>query len=161
MAEESKTWNQQLSEWYHHSGKTLKQIQDEYGINQDTLGDYVRGKIKNIDRISPERRLILYNLTGLDCFKGSKANDERSSQKIIRESSVSSLDDRVSNAENGFYVLCHALEMLRPYPDLRIELAKRLHQPDVGKLTSYLEGIYTDNKNIIPMIPKLPSKRQK
>ena len=159
MTEESKTWNSQLAEWYHRSDKTMRQIQDESGIPLDSFKDYVGGRVTRLDKISLKRRQELYKLTGLECFKVPEEVARQAPEKIVRETSVTSLDDHVTHAEHAFYVLCHSLEILRPYPDLRKELAKRLYQPNVGRLTSYLEGIYTDNAKIIPLIPKLQSKR--
>lgn len=157
---EQKTWNEQFADWCKNSGKNVIELSREIGIPDSTLYDYIHGNSANLNKVSAERRAILYKLTGLGCFNVGSGL-ETFSQKKEREESGLFIDDYIANAEHAFYLLSHSLEALRPYPNARQELAKRLHQPHVGRLTSYLEGIYTDNEKIIPMIPKLPSKRDK
>jgi hypothetical protein len=47
----------------------MTQIEEQTGIPRSTFGDYVRGRISDLDRIAPGRLKVLYDLTGLDCFK--------------------------------------------------------------------------------------------
>ncbi len=68
-SEEQKTWNQQFAEWCRNSGKNLMQISQEIGIPYNTLFNYKNADVKNVDKISPGRRDILYKTTGLECFK--------------------------------------------------------------------------------------------
>ncbi len=69
MLEENKTWNQQLEEWHKNSGKSIKEINEKFGIPSSTFRDYICGRIKNLGKIIPARLAILYELTGLECFK--------------------------------------------------------------------------------------------
>lgn len=64
-----KQWYEQLADWYKSTEKTFSEIKRATGIPKTTLGTYLHCKVKNLDRISPERRNILYNLTGLECLK--------------------------------------------------------------------------------------------
>lgn len=153
-----KTWNQEFAEWMRNSGKTVSQIRSESGIADSTLRDYLSGKVSDLDKLKPENRDALYKLTGLDFFKLS---DESILYKRLKERERTdrrdnlTIEDKILNAEYAFRVLCYALEELRNYPEAREELAKKIKQPIVGRLTSYLEGMYTDNKVIVPMIPRL------
>lgn len=93
MAEESKTWNEQLKEWYQNSGKSQSQIYDEIHIPRGTFSNYISGSIKDLSRVSPERKRLLYQLTGLECFK-----DEIPTTELIKPSEDvrKSSDDLVS-----------------------------------------------------------------
>ncbi len=61
-------WNKELEAWVGASGKTPAQISDDSKIPRGTLGDYISGRITNLDKISPERLKVLYELTGLEVF---------------------------------------------------------------------------------------------
>ena len=87
MEEESKTWNQQLAEWYHNSGKTISQISAEAGITRGTFSNYINSYIRHLSRVSPEKRRILYKLTGLECFKDEYQKIEMSKPKKYQEPS--------------------------------------------------------------------------
>lgn len=63
------TWNAQLSSWYKSSGLTPTQIKDKTGIPKSSWSDYVSGKITDLGRVSPDRRKILLELTGLEVFR--------------------------------------------------------------------------------------------
>lgn len=82
---EIKTWNQQLSEWYKDSGKSISQIVAECGIPQKSISEYINGTRTNLDRISLERKDVLYKLTGLECFKVKSPQIEMSEPKEVDE----------------------------------------------------------------------------
>ena|SRR3989338_612173 len=69
MESSTKPWNEQLVEWYKSSGKSFSEIKKATGIPKSTLGEYLKGAYKNLSKISPERRSVLYNITGLECLK--------------------------------------------------------------------------------------------
>lgn len=165
MENELPLYARELQEAIKQKNLSIKESARSTGISYTTFNNIYHGRRKDLENIKPEIRKKIYEMFNLECFKVSEESqypnklNKDASAPIVRGNSISSLEDHVNNAEHAFYVLCHALEMLRPYSDLRKELAKRLYQPYVGRLTGYLEGIYTDNENIIPIIPKLPSKR--
>ena len=98
MTEESrKDWNKQLEEWFTASGKTIPQLSNESGIPRGTLGDYISGRITTLDKISPDRRKTLYELTGLEVFyiKGVQIEFPKTSS----EKSQGPTSRRVDDAE--------------------------------------------------------------
>jgi|TARA_B100001971_G_scaffold144685_1_gene133844 hypothetical protein len=69
---ETKTWNQQLAEWYkifRNGGKCMNDIKKITNIPRSTFGDYIHGRSKNINNMSQDRRKALYELTKLECFE--------------------------------------------------------------------------------------------
>lgn len=86
-------WNQQLSEWFSKSGKTITQINQETGIPKSTLGDYIHGKSKHLDRISPDRLKILHNLTGLTCFEYTSPKIEMSEPEKLTKGDMGGISE--------------------------------------------------------------------
>lgn len=63
------TWNEQLAAWFSAIGKSIGEISRESGIPRTSFKDYVRGRVKDLDRLSYQRIGLLYRLTGLKCFE--------------------------------------------------------------------------------------------
>ncbi|MBU0760299.1 MAG: helix-turn-helix domain-containing protein [Nanoarchaeota archaeon] len=76
MNEGSESWNERLRRLQINSGKSIGQLARETGIPRSTLGDYVHGKITDLNRISPERLDALYELTNDECFKYERTKIE-------------------------------------------------------------------------------------
>lgn len=80
----SKTWNEELKEWYDSNSMSYSKIKEISGIPRSTFRDYIGGRITNLEKISPERKKALYNLTGLECF-GDEKDEYETLSRIIEE----------------------------------------------------------------------------
>ncbi|VVB77857.1 Uncharacterised protein [uncultured archaeon] len=72
-----KNWNEELRDWYKKGERSMEQISRETGIPRPTLRDYIAGAITDLDRVSGERRMQLYNLTGLEFFKVEEGYEKK------------------------------------------------------------------------------------
>jgi len=81
MSKKSETWNDQLREWYEHSGLTTREIFESAGLPRRTFKDYISGNIKNLDRLTDKNRKMLYELTGLDIF--NPEDQSRAERKVV------------------------------------------------------------------------------
>lgn len=156
MAEE-KTWNQQLCEWYKSNGCPSEKVKS-VGLPHSTFGDYIKGRAKDLSRISLENKKKLYSLTGMEIFKvdenqqnqGSEpalAKPKPSPQKKSIEKVVEDADTRVKEIAGLFYDIMDKLDYFKDCPeDHRKKLTSRLAEEDIGYLTSLLTSIYNPSK---------------
>jgi len=71
MEDSNQDWNSELANWHRKSGKTISAIAREGGIPKTSFSEYLSGKVKDLGKLSEERKDALYKLTGLECFKTS------------------------------------------------------------------------------------------
>lgn len=69
MADSNLNWNAELAKWCQGSGKSLGAISRESGIPRTSFSEYVKGTVKDLGKLSKERKDALYKLTSLECFK--------------------------------------------------------------------------------------------
>jgi len=84
---EQQSPQEQLRQWYHTQGSTKERgkVVKAAGIPMATWQDYVSGTI-NLENITADRKRLLYQMTGLECFR-QKGQSIETSQATSETSS--------------------------------------------------------------------------
>jgi len=142
-----KSWNKELEKWFTDSGQTILQLSEKSGIPRGTLGDYIKGRIINLDKILPERRKSLYELTGLEVFyhEGVQIAFPKTSQEPTFRSAG---DDEISR-RTGARLEAYARQAKKGIDDL------------LGEATSNFPGLQKLNAGLLKSQRYSPTAQQR
>ena len=153
---EQKTWNEQLKEWIENNPDKLKLLKDRLG--KKSVRDYKSSRIAILEKLSPDKRNGLYEITGLDVFRlGGVAPNSISLNAImagkqprtyltfwLRNKGIS-LSDFSKNCGIAMDTLNKYLDRKSIRPDAKIRIIKKLKEYASKETGDIMTGAWGDS----------------